>query len=93
MLVKEKAAPFGVGWVRRFLMRPASDESLADQVRHFCEDLERGPSCQAWQVRQAGQPLRIYFIHFLQRSDWHKRPASPVVDEDGQTDLLRHSSN
>ena len=87
-LVKEKAAPFCVRWVRRFLIRPASDEPLADQVRRFCEDLEREPSCQDWQVRQAEQALRIYFVHFLQRTDWHKRPTSRVVDENGRTDPL-----
>ena len=38
--VKEKAAPYCVRWVRRFLTRPASDESLTDQVRRFCEELE-----------------------------------------------------
>ena len=40
-LVKDKAAPYCVRWVRRFLTRPASDEPLADQVRRFCEELER----------------------------------------------------
>jgi hypothetical protein len=40
-LVRTKAAPFVVRWVRQFLTRPATDESLADQVRRFCEDLER----------------------------------------------------
>jgi len=40
-LVKEKAAPYCVRWVRRFLARPASDEPLVDQVRRFCESLER----------------------------------------------------
>ena len=35
-LVKEKAAPYCVRWVRRFLTRAASDEPLADQVRGFC---------------------------------------------------------
>jgi len=35
-LVREKAAPYCVRWVRRFLTRPASDEPLADQVRRFC---------------------------------------------------------
>jgi hypothetical protein len=40
-LVKEKAAPYCVRWVRRFLARPASNEPLADQVRRFCESLER----------------------------------------------------
>jgi hypothetical protein len=68
-LVKEKAAPYCVRWVRRFLARPALDEPLADQARRFCEDLERGGGCQDWQVRQAEHALRIYFVNFLQRTD------------------------
>ena len=59
-LVNETAAPYCVRWVRRFLTRAASDEPLADQVRAFCEDLERNGDCQDWQVRQAEQALRIY---------------------------------
>jgi hypothetical protein len=39
---------------------------LADQVRRFCEDLERDAACQDWQVRQAEYALRIYFVNFLQ---------------------------
>ena len=52
-LVKEKAAPYCVRWVRRFLTRRASSEPLADQVRRFCEELERGSIYQDWQIRQA----------------------------------------
>src|SRR5439155_11362436 len=92
-LVKEKAAPYCVRWVRRFLTRPASDESLADQERRFCESLERDPGCQDWQVRQAEHALRIYFVNFLQRTDWNRRPASAVVDEDGRTNPWPHSSS
>src|SRR5712691_3208258 len=87
-VVKEKAAPYCVRWVRRFLTRPALDEPLADQVRRICEDLERGGGCQDWQVRQAEHALRIYFVNFLERTDWHQRPASTVVDEKGQTNPL-----
>ena len=87
-LVKEKAAPYCVRWVRSFLTRPASDEPLADQVRRFCEALEQNGSCQDWQVRQAEQALRIYFVNFLRRTDWHRRPASTVVDEQGRTSPL-----
>jgi hypothetical protein len=32
-LVKDKAAPYCVRWVRRFLTRPASDEPVADLLR------------------------------------------------------------
>ena len=87
-LVRERAAPHCVRWVRRFLTRPASDESLSDQVRRFCEDLERHGGRQDWQVRQAEQALRIYFVNFLQRTDWHRRPASTVVAEHGRTNPL-----
>ena len=87
-LVKEKAAPYCVRWVRRFLTRPASDEPVADQVRRFCEDLEREGVWQDWQVRQAEQALRIYFVNFLQRTDWQRRPMSRVLDEDGRTNPL-----
>src|SRR3990172_8406646 len=75
-LVKEKAAPYCVRWVRQFLTRPASNESLADQVRHFCEALEREGVWQDWQVRQAEQALRIYFVNFLQRTDWQAGPQA-----------------
>jgi integron integrase len=83
-LVKEKAAPYCIRWVRSFLNRTASPEPLADQVRRFCEDLER-QGRDDWQVRQAEQALRMYFINFLHRTDWNRRPQSEVVDEAGRT--------
>ena len=58
-------------------------------MRRFCEELERSGGCQDWQVRQAEQSLRIYFVNFLQRTDWHRRPDSAVVDEQGQTNPRR----
>jgi len=87
-LVQETAAPHFVRWVRRFLSRPALDEPVADQVRRFCEELERSGGCADWQVRQAEQALRIYFVNFLKRTDWHRRPISTVVDEHGRTSPL-----
>jgi hypothetical protein len=57
-----------------------------DQVRGFCEELERNGGSEDWQVRQADQALRIYFVNFLKRTDWHRRPASTVVDERGRTE-------
>jgi len=86
-LVRENTAPHCVRWVRRFLVRPASNEPLADRARRFSEDLERG-GCQDWQVRQAEQAVRIYFVNFLRRSDWHRQPASAVVDEQQRADPL-----
>ena len=87
-LARPAAAPYFVRWVRRFLSRPASDEPLTDQVRGFCEELERNGATEDSQVRQADQALRIYFVNFLKRTDWHQRPASTVVDEQGQTSPL-----
>ena len=73
--VREKAAPHCVRWVRRFLIRQASDEPLADQVRRFCGDLERNGRVQDWQqVRQVEQALRIFFVNFLKPTDWKSSP-------------------
>lgn len=71
-------------FLRRFLLRPVSDGPLADQVRTFCEGLER-TSCQDWQVRQVEQALRMYFVHFLRRDDWHRGSVNTVLDDDGRT--------
>jgi integron integrase len=80
-LVNHKAAPYCVGWVRRFLTWPATDEPLSDRVRHFCDDLERSGS-QDWQIRQAENALRIYFVNFLDRQDWRQatRAASATQE-------------
>lgn len=85
--MKENAAPYCVRWVRRFLTRPAANEPLAVQVRHFCDDLEREGTHQACQIRQAEQALHIYLVNFLQRTYWHQRPPSTTLDEEGRVDL------
>lgn len=87
-LVKEQAAPHCVRWVRRFLQRAVSNEPLADQARRFSEELERGGRCPEWQVRQAEQAVRMYFVNFLQRTDWHRQAASAAVDQQGRADAL-----
>jgi len=87
-LVRQSAARYVVGWVRRFLARSAVSASLADQTQAFCEELERQGSIQEWQVRQAEQALRIHFVNFLVRTDWHRLPAGSVVDQHGHTNTL-----
>jgi len=86
-LARPPAAPYFVRWVRRFLSRPASDVPLADQVRGFCEELERG-GCADWQVRQADHALRAYFVNFLKHHDWHRQAGSTAVDAQGHTSPL-----
>ncbi len=87
-VVSEKAAPHCVRWVRRFLARPASNEPLADQARRFTEELERSGSCQDWQVQQAEQAVRIYFVNFLQRADWRCPPQAAEAGAQQRTDPL-----
>jgi integrase len=87
-LVKENAAPYCVRWVRRFLTRPASNEPLADQVQRFCEALEQEGTYADWQIHQAEHALRIYFVNFLRRTDWHSQPRNRIVDEHGRTNPL-----
>ena len=84
-----KAAPYAVRWIRRFLARPASDESIADQVRRFRDQLQRD-GCQEWQIDQAEHAVRIYFVNFLKvdKTGWHERAPSTVADDQGRTNPL-----
>ncbi len=46
--VRQTAAPYFVRWVQRFLSREATSEALANQVRRFCDDLERAGESADW---------------------------------------------
>lgn len=85
-LVKENAAPHCVGWVRRFLTAPTTEGALADRARRFCEELESRKVAD-WQVRQAEQAIRIYFVNFLKRTDWLEPPRA-AADQHGRVDPL-----
>jgi len=86
-LARPNAAPYLVRWVRRFLARPAADMPLADRVRQFCESLEHDSRFADWQVLQANQALRIYFLNYLKRTDWTTAVATaPATDR--RTDPL-----
>ncbi len=39
-------------------------------------------------MRQAEQALRIFFVNFLKRTDWHRWPTGAVVGEQGRTNPL-----
>ncbi len=82
-------APHMVRWVRHFLARDATDEPIADQARRFCDNLARSGTVADWQVRQAEQALRLYFVSFLERADWRLRPPAGIVDKDGRVDPPR----
>lgn len=87
-LVRPTAAPYCVRWVRHFLNRPALDGPLADQVRSYCEALEKDARREEWQVRQAEHALRLYFVNFLQRHDWERPAGDSVVDASGRVNPL-----
>ena len=55
-LVRAKAAPYLVRWVRCFLTRPALDEPLADQVRRFREELERSANARTGRCGRQNRP-------------------------------------
>ena len=48
----------------------------------------RAGRCEEWQLRQAEHALRLYFVNFLRRTDWHRHPPSAIVDEHGGTDPI-----
>jgi integron integrase len=88
-LVPEKNAPFLVRWVRRFLQSdtPQPDEALADRVQRFRERLEGEGHWGEWQVNQAEQAVRLYFVNFLKITDWRqKKRLAQVRDPDGRVD-------
>ena len=62
-LVRPTAAPYfrTLGATSSCRARPPI-EPLADQVRGFCEELERNGGVEDWQVRQADQALRILVL-------------------------------
>jgi len=70
------------------LSRPATDAPIAERVRHFCEALELEERREDWQVRQADHALRLYFVNFLQRTDWNRHAGSRAVDADGKVNPL-----
>lgn len=86
-LVRESSARFFVRYVRQFLARPTTDAPLTDRVRQFCEDLERA-GAHDWQVQQANQAIRIYFVNFLKRTDWHVTRTGALLDRDGRVEPL-----
>jgi hypothetical protein len=86
-LVFHKAAPHCVRWVRRFFERPAENLSVAEQVRSFCEALEREGRWQDWQIQQASHALRIYFVNFLKQTNWDRQPPRSVADESGHINV------
>jgi len=62
---KEK---YMVHWVRKFFefqVQEAVNLSWIDKVPLFLDELKASSSYQDWQIRQADQAIRLYFVNFL----------------------------
>ena len=66
-LVREKAAPYMVRWVRRFLSNPPVNEgsTIHEMALSYVEQLRADNQYEEWQLRQAEQALRLYFHNFI----------------------------
>lgn len=82
-LVPEARARFYVHWVRKFLTQSpvVPSASLDDRIAAFADGMQGSGAYQEWQVTQAEQALRLYFVNFRNDSSW-AAPAVPVLDPD-----------
>ena len=88
-LVPENHASFVVRWVRQFLgvSKHNTDEALEDRVQRFVERLEASDKITDWQVRQAEQAIRLYYMNFLKVTDWKGASDECLIrDEGGRVD-------
>ncbi len=79
-LVPEPKARFYVHWVRKFLGQGISEPvvSLDDRIAGFLKSMEVDGLYKDWQVAQAEQALRLYFVNFKTNADW-STPAVPTL--------------
>lgn len=69
-LVPEKNVFFYAIWVSRYLtyarkMDIQSDQYHETEVLEFIESLKADPKISDWQIRQAGDAIRLYYYHYL----------------------------
>lgn len=79
-LAPEAKARFYVHWVRKFLGQGISVPvaSLDDRIAGFLKSMEVDGLYKDWQVAQAEQALRLYFVNFKTDADW-STPAVPTL--------------
>ena len=80
-LVPENHAPFVVRWVRQFLNTSSSapQEALADRVRRFVERLEAEGKFADWQLKQAEESIRLYYVNFRKEVDWSQERGARAI--------------
>jgi integron integrase len=90
-LVPEHQARFHVLWVRKFLsnkeITPGS--SLDELVAKYLKELESSGSHQDWQITQAENALRLFFVNFQNTDSWSTPAESRVqLNPDGSCSRL-----
>ena len=79
-LADEKHASFMVWWVRKFFSEASMDPALTkdDRIRLFLESLGKAGRYEDWQIEQAEQALRLYFVNFKGAQEPLKAPVVSV---------------
>ncbi|MDD2235645.1 MAG: integron integrase, partial [Kiritimatiellae bacterium] len=88
-LVPENHVSFMVRWVRQFfgVSKHVTDQSLEDRLQGFLEQLEAGGKVTDWQLRQAEQSIRLYYVNFRKVTDWGgAKDGGLIRDEEGRVD-------
>lgn len=102
-LVPPQNAPFFALWVSRFLDHARRNEFAALEyqetaVLEFLESLKSVNHVQDWQYRQASDSLRLYYFHYLGKTDSRtakavaSRNVNDVIDETKRLLRLKHYS-
>jgi len=87
-LVPKKNVPFYAHWVSKFLAFSNRNEELAHdlKVEKFLNYLKSQKNLADWQIKQAGDALRLYTHHFL---DGKTSILSPNLPPEGLPDVSR----
>jgi hypothetical protein len=102
-LVHAKNAPFFAHWVSKFLAFSNKNQDLGPDlsVEKFLNHLKSQKKIADWQIKQAGEALRLYIHHFLDGKTSvlspdvpQKRPfdVSKILSEMGQAIRIKHYS-
>jgi hypothetical protein len=83
-LVPEKNVPFCAHWISRFLNYARKNNFLGMEydeiaVLKFIDSLKVDQHILDWQLRQANDSIRLYYFHYLKKTD--ERTAKAVAAE------------
>ncbi len=86
-LAPEKNVPYLANWVSKFLAfnNRKRQADIGQTVAEFLNSVEAKENIEDWQVRQAGEALRLYLNHFKGREELKtlsgkERPAGRLSD-------------